>query len=130
LSSYGKTHLVTRLVVDEHENEKRWNGLPDIGEFNWITSAKPGATVLASGAGSYSNAVLLALHRYGRGRVMAFMAASSWRWQMEMPHEDDSHEIFWRQALRWLVSSSPDPVSLELDRSVCEQETPSTSPSK
>ena len=122
LSSYGKTHLVTRLVVDEHENEKRWNGLPEIGEFNWITSTKPGATVLASGAGSYSNAVLLALHRYGRGRVMAFMAASSWRWQMEMPHEDDSHEIFWRQALRWLVSSSPDPVSLELDRSVYEQD--------
>jgi uncharacterized membrane protein len=122
LSSYGKTHLVTRLVVDERENEKRWNALPQIGEFNWITSVKPGAIVLASGDGSYGNAILLAAHRYGRGRVMAFMAASSWRWQMEMPHEDDSHEIFWRQALRWLVSSSPDPVSLELDRSVYQQE--------
>ena len=122
LSAYGKSHLVTRLVVDERENEKRWNRLPQIGEFNWITSAKPGATVLASGDGSYSNAILLATHRYGRGRVMAFMAASSWRWQMEMPHEDDSHEIFWRQALRWLVSSSPDPVCLELDRSVYQRE--------
>jgi uncharacterized membrane protein len=122
LGPYGKSHLVTRLVLDERENEKRWNGLPQIGEFNWITSAKPGATVLASGDGSYGNAILLATHRYGRGRVMAFMAASSWRWQMEMPHEDDSHEIFWRQALRWLVSSSPDQVSLELDRNVYQQE--------
>jgi uncharacterized membrane protein len=120
LSTYGRTHLVTRLAVDERENERRWNSLPEIGEFNWITAAKPGATVLASGSGSYANAILLAAHRYGRGRVMAFMAASSWRWQMEMPHEDDSHEIFWRQALRWLVSSSPDPVSLELDRNVCQ----------
>jgi len=122
LSSYGKSHLVTRLAVDERENERRWNRLPQIGEFNWVTSAKPGAAVLASGDGSYNSAILLATHRYGRGRVMAFMAASSWRWQMEMPHEDDSHEIFWRQALRWLVSSSPDPVSLELDRSVYQQE--------
>ncbi len=122
LSPYGRTHLITRLAVDERENERRWNSLPEIGEFNWITAAKPGATVLASGSGAYSNAILLAAHRYGRGRVMAFMAAGSWRWQMEMPHEDDSHEIFWRQALRWLVSSSPDPVSLELDRNVCQQD--------
>jgi len=53
---------------------------------------------------------------------MAFMAASSCAGKWKLPHEDDSHEIFWRQALRWLVSSSPDPVSLELDRSVYQQE--------
>ncbi|PYV39981.1 MAG: hypothetical protein DMG06_21590 [Acidobacteria bacterium] len=122
LTSYGKSHLVTRLVIDESENEKRWNSLPEIGEFNWISSAKPGATVLAQGDRGYSNAILLAAHRYGRGRAMAFMAASSWRWQMEMPHEDDSHEIFWRQALRWLVGSAPEAVSLELERGVFQEE--------
>jgi hypothetical protein len=53
---------------------------------------------------------------------MAFMPASSWRWRMELPHEDDSHEVFWRQALRWLVGSAPDPVSLELDRGVYQPE--------
>src|SRR2546426_459644 len=122
LTSYGKSHLVTRLVIDEGENEKRWKSLPEIGEFNWISSAKPGATVLAQGDRGYSNAILLATHRYGRGRAMAFMAVSSWRWQMEMPHEDDSHEIFWRQALRWLVGSAPDAISLDLDRGVFQEE--------
>ena len=122
LTSHGLSHLVTRLSTDESENEKRWNSLPEIGEFNWIVSAKPGATVLAQGDRTNSKAILLATHRFGRGRAMAFMPASSWRWQMEMPHEDDSHEIFWRQALRWLVGSAPDPVTLELDQGIYQEE--------
>ena len=109
---------MTRLSLDENENEKRWNSLPPLGEFNWISAAKPGAIVLASGFETKGNVILLAAHRYGRGRAMAFTAANSWLWQMEMPHTDDSHEVFWRQTLRWLAGSAPDPVELEFDRGV------------
>ena len=122
LTTYGKSHLVTRLLIDESANERRWNALPEIGEFNWVSAPKPGATVLASAERGKGNAILLAAHRFGRGRALAFTGASSWRWRMEMPHEDDSHEVFWRQALRWLVGSAPDQVMLELDRGVFQED--------
>lgn len=35
---------------------------------------------------------------------------------MLKPHEDTSHERFWRQILRWLTASSPPPVEIFLER--------------
>jgi uncharacterized membrane protein len=122
LTPYGRSHLVTRLVVEEAGNEKRWNSLPQLEDYNVISNVKPGATALAVGGDARRNLVLLATHRYGRGRALALMTSNSWAWQMGMTHEDDSHEVFWRQALRWLVGSAPDQVSLELDPSVIPQE--------
>ncbi len=121
LTSYGKSHPITRLVTDDAQNERRWRSLPPVGDFNWIATSKPGATVLARGSGRGSP-VMLAAHRYGRGRALAFMADSSWRWRMEMPHTDDSHQIFWRQAARWLVGSAPDQVNLDLGNGVYDED--------
>ena len=121
LTSYGKSHPITRLVTDDAQNERRWRSLPPIGDFNWIATGKPGATVLARGNGKGSP-VMLAAHRYGRGRALAFMPDSSWRWRMEMPHTDDSHQIFWRQAARWLVGSAPDQVNLDLGDGVYSED--------
>jgi hypothetical protein len=47
---------------------------------------------------------------------MAFTTSSSWRWQMGLPSEDVTHETFWRQILRWLVSGSPDQVEARAER--------------
>lgn len=47
---------------------------------------------------------------------MAFMTGSSWRWQMEMNHEDLTHEQFWKQVLRWLVSGTPDQIMVSSDK--------------
>lgn len=121
LTPYGRSHLAVRLVLDESENEKRWNALPSLADCNIITTVKPGATALASSGDTRRSVVLLATHRFGRGRAAALMTANSWVWQMEMPHEDDSHEVFWRQTLRWLAGSAPDPVNLTLDRTVAAE---------
>ena len=51
---------------------------------------------------------------YGRGRSMVFAGEASWRWKMLQPSTDRSYEFFWRQALRWLTTEAPDPVSLTL----------------
>ena len=118
LTPHGRSHLATRLDVDENVNEKRWSALPQLEEYNYISTAKPGATVLAQGSDARRNMILLATHRYGRGRAAALMTGNSWAWQMEMPREDDSHEVFWRQMLRWLAGSAPDQVDLTLDRNV------------
>jgi hypothetical protein len=47
---------------------------------------------------------------------MALTSGSTWRWQMEMDHNDQTYELFWKQILRWLVSTSPDPVMINPDK--------------
>src|SRR5262249_33427018 len=43
-------------------------------------------------------------------------SSSTWRWQMQMDHQDQTYETFWKQVLRWLVSTSPDPVMITSDK--------------
>src|ERR1041385_3762019 len=119
VTDYGRSHPLMKLKPDAAANAKMWNDLPPLSDFNKITEAKPGAVVLAKGQPenrSNGEPVLLAYQRYGRGRTMAFTSGSSWRWQMEIPHDDQTYELFWKQVLRWLVSSSPDPVMLSTDK--------------
>ncbi len=113
VSDYGRSHPLMNLNPADDENVSDWDALPPLTEFNRVDEAKVGAIVLANAeleSGGRARPVLLAYQRYGRGRAMAFTSSSSWRWQMEMDHEDMTHEMFWRQILRWLVNDSPDPV--------------------
>ncbi len=119
ITDYGKSHPLMKLTPDATANQKMWNDLPPLSDFNKTLEAKAGSIVLAKGQAESRNngdPVLLAYQRYGRGRSMAFTSGSSWRWQMEMDHEDQTYELFWKQILRWLVSSSPDPVMLTTDK--------------
>ena len=119
LSDYGRSHQLMKLNPGGDENVVEWDELPALTEFNRVDEAKVGAIVLANAqteSTGRDRPVLLAYQRYGRGRAMAFTSSSSWRWQMEMDHEDMTHELFWRQMLRWLVSSSPDPVEANAEK--------------
>ena len=110
LSDYGRSAQLMNLNPGADETVVDWDELPPLTEFNRVDEAKVGAIVLANvetESSGRDRPVLLAYQRYGRGRAMAFTSSSSWRWQMEMDHEDMTHELFWRQMLRWLVSSSP-----------------------
>jgi hypothetical protein len=53
---------------------------------------------------------------YGRGKAIGFLAQDSWEWQMHasITLEDQTHENFWRQMLRWLVTDVPSPVAATL----------------
>lgn len=118
LTPDGLHHPMLQLSSVESENSTMWEKLPDLVGYNPLGRAKPGATVLATHPLSEPDnpKIILAIQRYGRGRTMAFATSSSWNWQMEMPHEDMSHERFWRQVLRWLALSSPKPLELNLDK--------------
>lgn len=118
LTPQGFLSPIMRLSSDDVENERLWDSLPELEGFNQLGTAKPGATVLATHPlhRSDSPKIIVAIQRYGRGRTMVFASPSSWRWQMLMPHDDFSQERFWRQALRWLALSAPDPVIASLDR--------------
>src|SRR6266516_1686091 len=119
VTDYGRTHPLMKLSADAKANVKQWSELPPLNDFNKTLEAKVGGIVLARGQteqkGS-SEPILLAYQRYGRGRTMAFTSGSSWRWQMEMDHEDQTYELFWKQILRWLVNTSPDPVMVSSDK--------------
>jgi uncharacterized membrane protein len=112
LTPEGFAHPIMRLSSDDLENQQKWESLPELEGFNLLGGPKPGATVLATHPlhRSDSPKIIVANQRYGRGRTMVFASPSSWRWQMLMPHQDMSHERFWRQALRWLALSAPDRV--------------------
>lgn len=119
ITDYGRTHPLMKLSPDANANVKQWSDLPPLNDFNKTLDAKVGGIVLARGQTEQrgnSDPILLAYQRYGRGRTMAFTSGSSWRWQMEMDHEDQTYELFWKQVLRWLVNTSPDPVMINSDK--------------
>ena len=108
----GLSHPVLQLAADERSSRELWEELPGLSSFNPVTQLKPGATDLlrAETETELGDVVLLAHHRYGRGKVIVFPVNDSWKWQMRRPLEDMSHERFWRQLLRWLVDGARETV--------------------
>jgi uncharacterized membrane protein len=109
----GEAHAVTQLGDTEQASADRWKTMPSLTAVNLIESLKPGATALLSGTDErHREHVVLAYQRYGRGKAIAFPVQDSWLWQMHasMRLEDQTHENFWRQMLRWLVDGVPDVV--------------------
>ena len=118
LTTEGQRSMMLRLDIDDESNRKLWRDMPPLQGINVTGRAKPGTTVLAVHPTlTFQGEPLpvLAYERYGGGRTMSLMTATTWRWQMLKPHEDTSHERFWRQILRWLTASSPTPVEIFLE---------------
>jgi uncharacterized membrane protein len=120
VTDYGRTHPLMKLAPDINGNVvKDWSELPPVNDYNRTLDAKVGGIVLARGQAAQkggADPILLAYQRYGRGRTMALTTGSTWHWQMGMDFKDQTHEMFWKQTLRWLVSTSPDPVMITTDK--------------
>ncbi len=110
----GESHGVTQIAPTEAASVARWKDMPVLTSVNALTAVKPGATVLLSGTDGRREQVVLAWQRYGRGKALAFPVQDSWHWQMDvkMSLEDQTHENYWRQLLRWLVDGVPGPVDV------------------
>jgi len=110
LTSQGRDSLITRIEEDPNKNVERWKKLPYIRTFQDPGEPKLGAVVLANfipREGGGAKRPLLVTMNYGRGRTAIFATGGSWRWQMLQPVADMSHEMFYRQLLRWVVSDTP-----------------------
>ena len=119
LTGNGEFSPILRLSGEDNENADLWRLLPELQGVFVTGRIKPGATVLMEHPVlQYQNQLLpiIAQQRYGSGRSMSVNTASTWRWQMMLPSDDQSHEILWRQILRWLTSSSPERINIEFDR--------------
>ena len=121
LTAAGQAHPITRLNEDRAANQKAWNELPPISVSEVLTNVKPGASVLLEAQrveGSGQTAPLLVQQRYGRGQTLALTAADTWRWRMRMESKSNSHETFWRQMLRYLVSGTPRQIEIGTEKEV------------
>lgn len=119
LTTEGEFSELLRLHSDDAENLRLWSLMPDLQGVYVTGRAKPGATVLMEhNALQFQSQLLpvIAMQRYGSGRSMSVTSASTWRWQMMMAAEDQSHERVWRQLLRWLSVSALERVTIEFDR--------------
>jgi uncharacterized membrane protein len=120
LTAAGRESLITRIEDSPDANVERWKKLPYLMNFQEAGQPKPGALVLADMKvmGSSAPLPLLITEKYGRGRTAVFATGGDWRWQMLQPVQDMSHELFWRQLLRWLVSDTPTRVVTSIARPV------------
>lgn len=120
LTPQGRAHPATLLRDDREEANELWPTLPPLSAYQRATELKAGATALLQAESPMVSdpMIVLAHHRIGRGRAIAFTPHDSWHWQMsaDIPLEDQTHERLWRQMLRWLVSYVPDRIEIEADR--------------
>jgi hypothetical protein len=118
----GRGHVAAQIRSDGQAGEATWDSLPPLGVMNPIHQVKPGATTLLTGDGPGGDQVILAYQRYGRGKAAALPVIDSWTWQMhaDIPVEDQTHEVFWQQLLRWLVDGVPEYVGATLETEEAE----------
>src|SRR5204862_1573412 len=111
----GEDHPVMQLAATPDESDKRWAAIPPLASISSLGGPKPGASVLAvTGGSAGSPRALVAVQRFGEGRSMIFTGEAAWRWRMQLPAKDQSYDRFWRQAIRWLAQTAPEPVTLTL----------------
>ena len=110
LTAAGADSIVTRLIDDPVKNIERWKKLPYLMDYQDAGTPKPGAAVLADINVHGHKMPFVVTENYGHGRTAIVASGGVWRWQMSQPLGDPTHDMFWRQVLRWLVTDSPGQV--------------------
>ncbi len=117
LTTEGKSEPLMKLADSPTENQKRWDGMPELFSYSKVKRAKAGATVLAehpTDTNEFGKRVLIATHNFNAGRVMVFTAHNSFRWRTSLESNIDSHHRFWRQTAKWLTTAPKSAISLDI----------------
>jgi uncharacterized membrane protein len=123
LTAYGTESPITRLDDNPVKNVKAWNDMPTFADLQPLGQLKPGAVVLLDAVTTANRAQpLLAWQHYGRGTTYLLGTASTWRWRMRLPHEDQRHYTFWRQLLHAVADAAPPRLSLTTAQKVYNDE--------
>ena len=113
----GQAHAVTQIAADRSgvggALARSCRRSPRV---NAPLPTKPGATVLLNGTDergrTRAGAGVAAVRPRQGDRVHARRTPGSGRCTPSIPLEDQTHENFWRQLLRWLVDGVPDAVDV------------------
>lgn len=119
---YGMQSPILRFETDARLNTERWKSLPVLADYQTVGRLKPGAIVLLEGTADRTRMPLLVWQHYGRGATFMLTTASTLRWQMRLPPEDESHEVFWRQLLHAISATAPARASIEPERMAYDDE--------
>lgn len=106
---------VWALDRDAERNQAAWRALPELFGVNEFAMLRAGATPQArAGAAdpNLSGQPLFASQPYGLGRCAVMATGETWQWKLGAAPEDETHDRFWRQLIRSLVSPVPAPVLL------------------
>jgi uncharacterized membrane protein len=102
-----------RLRDNEREETSRLENMPAFEVVNPSRGIKPGASAIATVAGSDgANYPALVAQRFGNGRVAALAIGDLWRWGFRDAESHRDMDKAWRQMIRWLVSDVPNRVSV------------------
>ena len=111
----GLAEQMMRLAADDDGNKAAWQALPEVADYQVVGNLKPAAVTLLEADTEDGRIPLFVTQPFGRGQAYILSTGGTWRWQMSMPLDDLSHETFWRQALRAMVATAPDNVSLTVE---------------
>ena len=112
LTRQGERAPWLRLDEEDAADATAWRNLPMVADRQTLGAPKPGARVLLASA---DGEPVLVAQRYGRGNSLVLGTGGTWRWQMGLPSDDESHERFWRALLGELVVSSQPRLALASD---------------
>lgn len=118
LTADGAYSPITRLHDNPDENLRLWAEMPELADYQITGPLKPGAQALLGLNVNGNSQPLLSRQRYGRGNAFLLATSGTWRWQMQLPSEDMTHEIFWRQLLHALGTTAPQQLQLALQQQV------------
>lgn len=122
LTIYGAESSIPRFDPDARKNAERWKNLPALADYQSLGRLKPGAVVLLEANSEQGRSPLLMWQHYGRGATYVLATASTMRWQMRMPSDDQSHEMFWRQLLHAIASTAPSRITVNSEHTVYDDE--------
>jgi len=97
-----------------------WETVPHVLSVFPVGQLPPGADALVTARGPEGDATVVAVQRYGQGKVVAILTDSLYRWKLD-PDESGSkpYQRFWDQLLAWLSPSekqlSPETIDIFAD---------------
>lgn len=96
-------------------NDALWMSMAELHGLNVFSLTRAGATVMArvhASDNTYDGQPFFAIQRYGLGRCAVIATGETWSWRMRVPEDDTRHARLWRQIVRGLVDTAPEPVEL------------------
>jgi hypothetical protein len=111
LTPQGASTASLTFDEDSNLNNKHWQSLPALDNYQKLGSLRPAATTLLNIETGRETLPLLISQPYGKGQSFILATGGTWRWQMSLPADDQSHKTFWRQLMRTLVIDTPEQMS-------------------
>ena len=112
LTSYGLSHFAVALDRDGGSNVRAWRELPKLEAFAKCGPSKAAASVIAT---SETGEPLLIVQPFGKGRTMAFLAETAWKWVLDSDASAEKYRRFWHQCILWLARKEKNARKLMVD---------------